>query len=252
MSGEALGMGISKRQNVSQTAVEAQTPSLTTPGFLNVAGHELRAPVTALKGQIQLMQRRIRKEGDRERDDLALTKMLYQIERMQQLVGVYLDASYEERGELSLMRQSNNLVALIERVVNLYAIASAKHPIRLETHESILPGEFDSGRVDLVMRELLGNAMKYAQEGELVVRLWRDGAMARVEVEDAGPRIPDEQAATIFDAFVIDPQRQNTGLGLGLFVARRVVELHGGEMGLHQGERGNVFWFTLPLDDSRN
>lgn len=253
MSGETLGMGISKRQTTSsQTAVEAQAASLTTSGFLNVAGHELRAPVTALKGQIQLMQRRIRKEGDRERDDLALTKMLYQIERMQQLVGVYLDASYEERGELSLMRQSNNLVALVERIVNLYTIASAKHPLLLESRESILAGEFDSGRIDLVLRELLGNAMKYAQEGELVVRLRRDGAMARVEVEDAGPHIPTELAPTIFDAFVIDPQRQNTGLGLGLFVARKIVQLHGGEMGLRPGERGNLFWFTLPLDDSRN
>lgn len=248
----------SKRQSVSQATVDAQAPAaarppaLTPSGFLNVAGHELRAPVTALKGQIQLMQRRIRKEGGRERDDIALTKMLYQIERMQQLVGIYLDASYEERGELSLMRQSANLVALIERVVNLYAYASSKHPARLETTESLLTGEFDSGRIDLVLRELLGNAMKYAQEGELLVRLRRDGASARVEVEDAGPHIPPEQAATVFDEFVTDPRRQNTGLGLGLFVAREIVRLHGGEMGLQQTERGNRFWFMLPLDSARD
>lgn len=246
----------SKGQLVSQATVDAQAPArlpaLTPTGFLNVAGHELRAPVTALKGQIQLMQRRIRKEGGRERDDIALTKMLYQIERMQQLVGVYLDASYEERGELSLMCQSANLVALIERVVYLYAYASSKHPVRLETAESLLTGEFDSGRIDLVLRELLSNAMKYAQEGELLVELRRDGAMARVEVEDAGPHIPPEQAATVFDEFVTDPRRQNTGLGLGLFVAREIVHLHGGEMGLRQTERGNRFWFTLPLDNSRD
>jgi signal transduction histidine kinase len=242
-------MGTAKRVDVRQTATETTAPSLATIGFLNVAGHELRAPVTALKGQLQLMQRRIRKEGGRARDDEALTKMLYQIERMQQLVAVYLDASYQERGELSLMRQPNNLVTLIERVVNLYAVASAKHPLRLETTETTLNGEFDGGRVDLVMRELLGNALKFAHEGAIVVRLRRDGDMAYIEVEDAGPTIPAERAEAVFDPYVTDAVLQNTGLGLGLFVAREDVRLHGGEMGLRQGERGNIFWFTLPLDD---
>jgi signal transduction histidine kinase len=224
--------------------------SLTTSGFLNVAGHELRAPVTALKGQLQLMQRRIRKEGGRARDDEALTKMLYQIERMQQLVAVYLDASYQERGELSLMRQPNNLVALVERTVNLYAVASAKHPLRLETTETTLNGAFDSGRIDLVIRELLGNALKYAGAGEIVVRLRREGALASVEVEDAGPAIPSERADAIFEPYMTDADLQNTGLGLGLSVARAAVRLHGGEMGLRQGDPGNIFWFTLPLDDA--
>ncbi|HZC06763.1 MAG TPA: HAMP domain-containing sensor histidine kinase [Ktedonobacterales bacterium] len=241
-------MGISKHRSVSQKVDEERATSLTTTGFLNVAGHELRAPVTALKGQLQLMQRRIRKEGGRERDDEALTKMLYQIERMQQLVAVYLDASYQERGELTLMRQPHNLIALIERIITLYGVANAKHPVRLETTEGMLVGEFDGGRVDLVMRELLGNAMKYAAEGEIVVRVSREGNMAYVEVEDAGPVISAERATTIFEPYVTDPTLQNTGLGLGLYIARSVVRLHGGEMGLRRGDRGNVFWFTLPLD----
>lgn len=239
-------MGTAKRVDARTETQDAA--SLTTTGFLNVAGHELRAPVTALKGQLQLMQRRIRKEGGRERDDEALTKMLYQIERMQQLVAVYLDASYQERGELSLMRQPNNLVTLIERIVNLYAVANAKRPVRLETTETTLDGAFDGGRVDLVVRELLGNALKYASEGEIVVRLRRDGATALVEVEDAGPAIPAERAEAIFEPYVTDTALQNTGLGLGLFIAREAVRLHGGAMGLRQSERGNVFWFTLPLD----
>jgi signal transduction histidine kinase len=236
--------------DVRQKVDGGRVTSLTTSGFLNVAGHELRAPVTALKGQLQLMQRRIRKEGGRARDDEALTKMLYQIERMQQLVAVYLDASYQERGELSLMRQPNNLVALVERTVNLYAVASAKHPLRLETTETTLNGAFDGGRIDLVMRELLGNAMKYTGAGEIVVRLRREGALASVEVEDAGPAISSERADAIFEPYVTDADLQNTGLGLGLSVARAEVRLHGGEMGLRQGERGNIFWFTLPLDDA--
>ena len=250
MLGEAYGMGISKRHSVSQKVDEERDTGLTTTGFLNVAGHELRAPVTALKGQLQLMQRRIRKEGGRDRDDEALTKMLYQIERMQQLVAVYLDASYQERGELTLMRQSHNLIALIERVVTLYAVANAKHPVHLETNEGMLVGEFDSGRIDLALRELLGNAMKYAAEGEIVVRVTREGAMALVEVEDAGPAIAHERAQRIFEPYVTDDTLQNTGLGLGLYIARAVVRLHGGEMGLRRGDRGNVFWFTLPLDPS--
>ncbi len=242
-------MGTIDRQNNSQAASsDAVSDTLTATTFLNVAGHELRAPVTALKGQLQLMQRRIRKEGGRERDDEALTKMLYQIERMQQLVAVYLDAAYSVRGELSLMRQRANLVPMIERIVALYAVGSGKHPLRLETTETALVGQFDSGRVDLALRELLGNAFRYAQEGEIVVRLRRVGDMASVEVEDAGPLIAAELAERIFEPYVTAHMIQNTGLGLGLAIARAVVRLHGGEMGLRKGDHGNTFWFTLPLE----
>jgi len=226
------------------------TDPLTATAFLNVAGHELRAPVTALKGQLQLMQRRIRKEGGRERDDEALTKMLFQIERMQQLVAVYLDAAYNARGMLSLMRQRADLLPVIERIVTLYSVGSAKHPLRLDAHETSLVGEFDSGRVDMAMRELLGNAFRYAGEGEIVVRVRREDAMGLVEVEDAGPPIAHDLAAHIFEPYVTSRTAQNTGLGLGLYIAREVARLHGGEMGLRSGDRGNIFWFTLPLENA--
>lgn len=237
-------------KNHKQTVVSEQSGLLTPTTFLNVAGHELRGPVTALKGQLQLMQRRIRREGDRDRDDEALTKMLYQIERMQQLVTVYLDAAYSSRGELNLLRQPGNLVALVQRVVSLYTVASVKHPMQMEETQPVMPGLFDTGRIDLIMRELLGNAVRYAQEGPIEVRLWREGDMAHVAVEDAGPAIAAERAASIFEAYETDATAQNTGLGLGLHIAREVARLHGGDMGLRRGDRGNVFWFTLPLDDS--
>src|SRR5487761_2729083 len=111
--GDTAGMGTIDRQNNSQAASsDALSDTLTATAFLNVAGHELRAPVTALKGQLQLMQRRIRKEGGRARDDEALTKMLYQI--------------YSMRGQLSLMRQRANLVPMIEHIIALYAVGSGK------------------------------------------------------------------------------------------------------------------------------
>lgn len=241
----------SKRTEAGAATIdtEKRQDGLTSTEFLNVAGHELRGPVTALKGQLQLMQRRLRREGSRERDDEALTKMLYQIERMQQLVAVYLDAAYSARGALSLLRQSGNLVSMVERVVSLYSVASAKHPMSVEARESMLMGKFDAGRIDLVMRELLGNAVRYATEGPIEVRLWREGDTAHVEVEDAGPLISHDRAERIFEPYVNDAKAQNTGLGLGLYIAREVVGLHGGQMGLRAGERGNIFWFTLPLDE---
>lgn len=236
-------------QDLGQQQANLQQPSASaTTDFLNVAGHELRAPVTALKGQLQLMQRRIRREGGRERDDETLAKMLYQVERMQQLVAVYLDAAYSERGVLSLMRQRADLVPLLERIVALYAVGSARHPLRLEAPSAPLVGEFDSSRIDMALRELISNAFRYADEGEVVVRARRDGPMALVEVEDAGPLIPADLAEHIFAPYVKGQTTQNAGLGLGLAIAREVVRLHGGEMGLRKGDRGNAFWFTLPLE----
>lgn len=236
-------------QEPGQAQANPQQPSaLATTDFLNIAGHELRAPVTALKGQLQLMQRRIKREGGRERDDEALAKMLYQVERMQQLVAVYLDAAYSEGGILSLMRQRADLVPLLERIVALYAVGSARHPLRLEASKAPLIGEFDSGRIDMTLRELIGNAFRYANEGEVVVRARREGPMALVEVEDAGPLISAELAERIFTPYVRGQATQNTGLGLGLAIAREVIRLHGGEMSLRKGDRGNTFWFTLPLE----
>lgn len=246
-------MGTTKHQDEAGyvlTDDDSSKEPLTATAFLNVAGHELRAPVTALKGQLQLMQRRIRREGGRERDNESLTKMLYQIERMQQLVTIYLDAAYHARGQLGLMRQQTDLVPVIERIVTLYSIASAKHPLRFEATDTEMIGQFDTSRVDLVMRELLGNAFRFAGAGEVVVRVRRDGAMAHIEVEDSGPVIEPERAASIFERYVTDTKAQNTGLGLGLYIAREVVRLHGGEMGLRRGDLGNAFWFTLPLDEA--
>lgn len=247
MVGETLGMGTP--QEPGQALAHPQQPddSVAT-NFLNIAGHELRAPVTALKGQLQLMQRRIKREGGRERDDESIAKMLYQVERMQQLVAIYLDATYSAQGILSLMRQRADLTPMIERIVSIYAIGSARHPLRLDVSPAPLTGEFDSGRVDLVLRELIGNAFRFAGEGEVVVRARRDGPMAYVEVEDAGPLIPADLAERIFAPYVTGSDAQNTGLGLGLAIAREVVRLHGGEMGLRKGDHGNAFWFTLPLE----
>lgn len=230
---------------------DTQPVTLTATEFLNVAGHELRAPVTALKGQLQLMQRRVRRESGRERDDEALTKMLYQIERMQQLVAIYLDAAYLAERGLNLMRQPSDLAPLAQRITALYAIASPKHPVRLEGAEEPLAGQYDAGRVDMALRELLGNALKYSTEGEIVVRLRRENGHARVEVEDLGPTIAPEDAERIFDAYQTGAATQNTGLGLGLYVARQVARLHGGEMGVRPSDAGgNIFWFTLPLDEA--
>ncbi len=257
-------MGVTKRQDSTQVKTAEQSPDhedgagpsdetpegLSTLGFLNLAGHELRAPVTALKGQIQLMQRRLRREGGRERDEESLARMLYQAERMQQFVAVYLDTAYNGRGELSLLRQPRDLIPLVERIVTLYGIASSDHPMRLETAEMSLEGQFDPSRIELVVRELLGNALKYTTPGEVVVRVARVGAQAWVEVEDAGPAIPQAYVETIFTPYVTIPEMHNSGLGLGLAIAREVTRLHGGEMGLRRGKRGNLFWFTLPLSES--
>lgn len=236
-------------------ALESVPGELTGREFLNVAGHELRAPVTALKGQLQLMQRRVRREGNRERDDDSLTKMLYQVERMQQLVAVYLDATYLSRGDLSLLPQPGDVAQSIARVVSLYRIASPKHTVRLETVETSLPGAFDTARLDLIIRELLGNALKFSQEGEIVVRVAREGGVLHgareiiaVEVEDPGPHLSASLANHVFDIYVTGADQHNTGLGLGLYVAREIARLHGGEMGLRRSDQGNIFWFTLSLD----
>jgi len=107
---------------------------------------------------------------------------------------------------------------------------------------------WDISRLDVALRELVGNALKYTT-GDVVLRLTRQGAFARVEVVDSGPEIPNSLRDHIFEPYATS-YPANHGLGLGLYVAREIVQLHGGEMGVRSSASGGLlFWLTLPLSE---
>ena len=106
----------------------------------------------------------------------------------------------------------------------------------------------DAERVDVVLTNLLGNAIRHtASGGRIAARLRRDGRTVRLEVQDTGEGIPAQYRERIFERFFQVPGTKRGGVGLGLYISREIVRAHGGEMGLESEEgKGSTFWFTLP------
>jgi signal transduction histidine kinase len=216
--------------------------------FLDVAGHELRVPITAMKGQLQLLQRRLRKEEGRDADLADLSRIMFQVERMNHTLEVMLDVAHIEQGRLDLMRSTCDLVAVARRVVSTYSPASRAHTLRLDAPETPIVGSMDRMRIELVLGILLGNALKYSSGGEIDVAISAGDDSARVEVSDHGVGVPQADRKRIFQPYTRGSNVENAGLGLGLYIAREIVRRHGGRMGVRANRNGgSTFWFTLPL-----
>ncbi len=227
---------------------ESKHPTMEIADFLDVAGHELRAPLTALKGHAQILQRRFAKRTERDADEIELYKMLYQIDRLEQELDVYLEAARLFSGHFGLLTGEVDLVAIARKMVDLQHRGAAEDLLRLDCEPRELVGEWDRRRIVLALGALLSNAAKYGLGREAVLTLSRSANGARVEVEDRGIGIPPEQRRGIFGAYVTGGNVSNAGVGLGLYVAREIIRRHGGRIGVRaRAGGGSVFWFELPI-----
>jgi signal transduction histidine kinase len=218
--------------------------------FLDVAGHELRIPITALKGQVQLMQRRLRREVGRERDLADLDKIAYQVERLTHEVDIYLAAAHIAERRLIVQPELGDLAAVVARLVGIYSAGAAGHVVRLESSIESLPGVFDKRRAEQALGVLLANALKYSPSGEVVVRLRERNGAALLEVLDRGVGVLAKDRKHIFARYGRGSNIENAGAGLGLYVARELVTRQGGHIGVRaRPEGGSIFWIELPLQE---
>lgn len=233
------------RKNASQKPLP---PSESVDQFLDLAGHELRTPITALKGHVQLLQRRLRRDPGRAADLAELGKMMYQIERMNHELDVYLDTAHITRNRFDLSPMPCDIVALARRLVEIYAAGTTGHDIQLESAEERIEGNWDRKRLEIALSALLTNALKFSRDGEVAVRLAREGDAVRVEVSDRGVGVPPAERHRIFAAYTHASNVENSGAGLGLYVAREAVRRQGGRIGVRANPGGgSIFWLTLPL-----
>jgi signal transduction histidine kinase/CHASE3 domain sensor protein len=248
--------------------------------FIATAAHELRNPLAALSGYNQLIQRVISKGiANQPMIERNVGEMSRQIMRLNNLVERLLDASRIQLGRLILDRSTQDLVVIARMVVeDLKAADGNAHNIVLTAPEA-LTGCWDGVRLEQVMTNLVGNALRHTPANSKVeVILQKKGSHARVEVIDEGPGIPPEQRPHLFDRYyqtttltpsmIPDerppagddqttgtdvrsnvPQRRQ-GLGLGLYISHEIVRAHKGQIGVDPNpEGGSIFWFTLPLGD---
>ncbi len=217
--------------------------------FLDDAGHELRTPITALKGQIQLMQRRLRKDTARQEDLVDLDRMLYQVQRLNHQLDVLLAATHIREKRYSVLLGPCDIVAVARQLVAIYAAGTTSHTIRFETSVDELIGDWDRRRIEEALSALLSNAIKYSPPGKILVLITRLGNVAHIEVHDDGIGVPSRERSSIFRPYTTGTRAESAGIGLGLYVAREAVRCQHGRIGVRSGDgRGSSFWFDLPLE----
>lgn len=218
---------------------------------LSLVAHELRTPLTAIKLSLDLMTRRIQRnlELDPATFDVALASCA-QLERM---AGDLVDAARAERNKMDITPVACDVRDLAAQAIAEQGTVSDA-PIIFEPPTDVLPVNADPVRIRQVFSNLLSNAVKYSPPGA-TVRVQaeaRDGSVW-CGVSDEGQGVAPEAVPHLFDAFYRaqeDGKRSSAhvGLGLGLFLCKRIVELHGGQIGMQQRpSQGSLFWFTLPL-----
>lgn len=219
--------------------------------MLNVVSHELKTPLTSIKALAQVSYRRARR--GKPVDERHLERLEQDVARMERLVNDLLDAGRLETGNLTLDRERLDLTALCEQAAEEQMAASGR-VVTLRLPNVPVEVEADAVRITQVLTNLLANALKYSPtEAPVSLTLSREHGVARVEVRDAGPGIAPEALPHLFERFYRAPDVQvlhgsGVGLGVGLYISRKLIERHGGRIGVESvARKGTTFWFTLPL-----
>ncbi|WP_157267765.1 hybrid sensor histidine kinase/response regulator [Azohydromonas aeria] len=226
---------------------EAEAASRAKDEFLAMLGHELRNPLSAISSAVEVLNR----GGTDEKLAVNARNIIgRQTRHLARLMEDLLDVARVISGKVVLSRQPVELSALVQRLVSTLQLTGqlAQHEVRLDLHEVWV--DADATRIEQVVNNLLTNAVKYTPEGRAIeLRVARQGDAALLEVQDHGLGIPAALLPRIFDLFVQGERtldRRAGGLGIGLTLVRRLVELHGGTVGVESSSAGSTFGVRLP------
>lgn len=218
--------------------------------FLSSAAHDLRSPLTVVLGQAEILERRVLQNPDRPVDAAGVSRLAREARRLRDLVKSLLDAQRLEQGGLAIARSPEDVAAIVEEVGA--QLREEGRPILLRGSSRPLIGLVDRARVSQVVTNLVENARKYgADSGQPEIVVEQQGDEARIAVIDHGIGIPGDERERIFERFYRATNAQrvtDTGLGLGLYICRRIVEEHDGRI-WHEPTPGggSTFVVTLPL-----
>lgn len=221
--------------------------------FLSIASHELRTPVTSIKGYTQLAKTLIR-EGDLNTSEEYLEIALDQIDRMSRLILELLDVSRIETGRLEIRREPIHWPNFVRDVVHHHHTSFNDRRFHLnipDKTDRIVNGDRD--RLEQVLGNLLENAVKYSPEGSDIYVVVEERAESVVTaICDRGIGIPADEIQQVFERFHRGRQVSSTnygGLGLGLYITKQIIERHGGAIWVESKEgSGTTFFFSLPTE----
>jgi len=218
--------------------------------FISIASHELKTPITSLKGALQIIERTALKGGDIKTVENFIQKAIKQVNKLTELIKDLLDVTKIQSGKLLLSKTQFMLDELITECCGELQIEAEKHTLVIEgdTNVEIYA---DRNRLEQVLINLVANAVKYSPEGgKVIISVEKVKEGIKIAVTDFGIGIPENNIHLIFDRFyrVDETSQRYAGLGLGLYISSEIVRQHGGEIGIESTVgRGSTFWFVIPV-----
>ena len=218
--------------------------------FLAIVSHELRTPMTTALGWAQLL---LAMDETTEDQRQAAEQIERSLQRQRRLVQDLIEISKLREGRIEIRTEKAPIFEVVRRAAETFRPAFEDRGVSLEIESGADGGPsipIDSQRIEQVVTNLIGNALKFTPAGgEVRLRLFATDDEARIEVKDCGPGIPADLIPKIFDPFVQGRDRRASGMGLGLAIARGLVERHGGTIRVESdgAGSGSTFMFTLPI-----
>jgi signal transduction histidine kinase len=217
--------------------------------FAAMIAHELRGPLTPI---INYAQMAARPNQRRENIERATNIIISQAWRLTRLAKDLLDASRLSSGRFTLSCHPCDAVKLVKEVVEQLRPVAPYHKFAIEVPDKPIIGQWDGGRLEQALGNLLDNAIKYSdEETTITVRAWKTEHAAHISVHNEGVSIPTTERSRLFHPYArLQGSGTQQGSGLGLYITKSIVEAHGGELRLEQAaddDQGTTFAFDLPM-----
>jgi len=218
--------------------------------FISIASHELKTPVTSIKGYIQLLRHSFKQEGNTRAEEM-LGRADVQVNKLSKLISELLDVRKIEHGQLQYNEESFDLSALVNEMVQELLSFSNTHELRCTAADTCMVYG-DRNKISQVISNLIENAIKYSPAGtNVLIDVKRAGDKACCSVQDFGMGIPHGEQDKIFGRFYrVGGSLENTyaGLGLGLYISAEILKRHNGKLTVEsEYGKGSTFCFELPL-----
>jgi len=223
--------------------------------FVSLLSHELKTPVTSIKGYIQLMQREIKKNNlQKEKIESGLDRVDRLVKQLTGLVSDMLDLSRIETDRLDLNRKTVVLNALVTEVVEDFRMTAPERDITITQSEELVT-QLDHDKIAQVLINLISNAIKYSPaKSPINIEISKSDQNGMVSITDQGIGIAEKDHKKIFERFYRvegKDEKHFSGFGIGLYLAHSIIERHGGKLTIQsKPQKGSTFTFSIPLSDS--
>ncbi|MEK7570508.1 MAG: GAF domain-containing sensor histidine kinase [Patescibacteria group bacterium] len=221
--------------------------------FVSIASHQLRTPMTGIMGYLSMIVGGDFGKVDKELAGI-LQKLLDESQRMIQLINVFLDVTKIESGKLVLDKLPLHVEDIADKVVSVLQKSATNKKLKLSyaRPKAPLPVLLIDQKITDVLQNLVDNAIKYTEQGSITITSDVEADQVHVRVKDTGRGLDPKEAKNLFNKFVRGygiAQVNPDGSGLGLYIARRIIEVHGGKIWVESDGvgKGSTFQFTLPI-----